>query len=109
MTTQQEAMGLLSEIADRAEMGVWTKDLAHPILQGRDPSAVAYTGTLGDWTVLVVTFAAAKDRGYAGAGAKGGMVVKLTPGIAERIYKIAQAHVDGQNAQPAVGVAPQKK
>ena len=88
--SNQEAMGLLSEIADRAEMGVWTKDPTHPILQEKDPSAVVYTGKLGDWTVLVVGFAAGEERGHAGAGAKGGTVIKLTPIIAERIYKIAE-------------------
>lgn len=96
---EQEVMGLLKAVGEFGERASWKllgKD-SLDIPTDRDPTAESYTGTVGDWSVSVLSLSA-QDPLFPGERRYGGIALKvskpakmicLTPELAESLFKLA--------------------
>ena len=99
MNPQEQAMGLLKELAEHAGDLCWHQDHLGKEATKRDPSARAYTGDAEGWRVLVVSFSIEDQghpkgaRGYDGTVVRSAppVVVRLTRELAEKLFKLAEA------------------
>lgn len=99
MNTQEQAMGLLKELADNAEKVKWHPDQLSSMMAKRDPSAKAFMGKVEGWNLLVVSFSTEDQgrpvgsRGYDGTGVRvqTPVVLRLTRDLAEKLFKLAEA------------------
>jgi hypothetical protein len=87
--------GYLQDLQDGAAAATWVVSTP-PELCANDPSARLFTGHVGAWRVLLVSYALsdARSRGYDGTATRAGVVMRLPREVAEHIGKIADRSLD---------------